>query len=171
MSTDKEQEWRGPKTLSLQLMRFAEAYFYATGKNRNFKWAAVQAGAKESSAAALGYKWSRYTVVQNYWKYLQEITIKEVIERRIRRYQDVMDELKEISEDSSIPLELQVKIKEIVAVNDRPAADAFNPVDDSKAKAVLGVNLDEPTTDTLTQIAESLKYFNMNGSSEGEGDS
>lgn len=99
---DGEVEWYGPKVMSEELYVFADHYYYSVGSKRTFKAAAIACGKSETSAAALGSKYARYTVVINYWKSLDE-TIqaerKRIHMRALRRSEEISANSKEITDD------------------------------------------------------------------------
>ena len=67
--------WVGPRELTPQLATFAHYYVTAIGRERSLSKAAQAAGINKKSAPQMGYKWSKYSIVQRYWKDYMDATI------------------------------------------------------------------------------------------------
>jgi hypothetical protein len=152
----KSYERREPTVMTHQLYIFADAYFYATGRDRTFKQAALKAGATEGSSAAQGHYWSKFNVVQEYWKALQENT--EFTRQKVNS--SVYSELEHIAlTDPSLKLPEKIALLlQLAEMTDKALAP--NPIaisGESKSSKGDPKPDDENTVSTMNQVWESIK--------------
>ena len=153
---DKVSEgWVGPKELSPKLADFANAYYYSVGRERTYKAAAIKAGADEGSACQLGYRWSKYTVVQRYWNDLREMQVAD----RQSLFLSAMRGLEELgySEDATISEKIASFAELAKHTNDFNLPNNNLALDNDKNSAGKSVTADdESVTNTLSQVILSM---------------
>ena len=150
-----EEGWVGPKELDRQLADFANAYYYAVGRDRTYKAAAIKAGAKESSACQLGYRWSKYTVVQRYWQDLQEMQSAD----RQSLFLSAMRGLEELgySDEATVSEKREIFAELAKYTANMPLPNNNLAYDDSKNNTPKEVTSDdESVTNTLNQVILSM---------------
>lgn len=148
--------WFGPRTMTQQLYKFADAYYYGVGRERTYKHAAIKAGVNPNTAHTTGSTWAKYNIVQEYWKMLDE-TIG--LQRRAIHLK-ALQRLEELAEADDIT-DIDLKKVEINNSIIEKTTSAFDISDKS-----LKSSTDESTNQTIAQILLSIQALHGGEDSE-----
>ena len=151
-----DTSWVGPKEMTEQLAIFCEAYRTAYGRERSYRAAAIKAGVKPKSAAQMGYKWSRYSVVKQYFEDMK----KAIMTSHTLRYESGLNRLEEIAYDEEtskadaiVASDLLCKhIETLKDIDDKFGSDSSATDSDNTGVG----NNDKSTENTLGQILISI---------------
>lgn len=155
MSRNKEDHV-GPENMSHELYIFADAYFFGRGKERTYRSAAIKAGAKKNSAHTLGHKWSKYTVVRDYWKSLEEsytLARKAIHMRSLERMEDLALKAHKEPVDNFE----QIFTVENFLTDKTTSVFEAGDIEHNTVESTGTPSVDEATKSTMFQITESIK--------------
>jgi len=146
MSSELNKSKEELKPLTQQLYLFADAYYFASGRERTYKAAAIKAGANPKSAHTLGHRWANLPQVRAYWRELDE----SIGAQRRAMHMAALKRLEELAEDE------ELSKSERIAVNDKiieRTESAFDIID----AGGKGSTSDESTRQTIAQVLSSIQ--------------